>query len=366
MTHPPSSTTDSNNTGPSAGPIAGPIAGIDLGGTNMQVGVVRFEQAEPGFSILGRSKRKTKADLGQAEVIERIAVAIERACEDAGVAVTDLAAVGLGAPGAIDPFTGIIHEAVNLRWNDLPIADLLRARLGVPIYLDNDVNVAIVGEHRLGAGRGASSLLGVWCGTGVGGGIILNNALHYGHFLTAGEIGHMRVLPTNPRGSRSLENNCSRSAISERVVKLIRANRTSLLAEITGGDFDRVKSSALGEAYHRGDALVTEVADDAADLLAVHLAGLQTLLGFERIILGGGLTEALGAPWVERIAQRVHLETFPDEAKGVRVLATELDDDAGLLGAAVLAAERLGNAAYHAGRVPATPASQPLDPSPPA
>lgn len=324
-----------------------PIVGIDLGGTNMQVGVVRFEAG--AYRLLGRSKRKTKGDLGEAEVIERIAVAVERACAEAMITPADLAAVGLGAPGAVQPFTGVIHEAVNLRWNDLAIADRLRARLGVPIYLDNDVNVAIVGEHRLGAGRGARHLLGVWCGTGVGGGIIFDNRLHYGHFLTGGEIGHMHVLPNNPPGSRSLEHNCSRSAITDRIVKLIQANRKSILPSLTGGDLSRVKSSALGEAFRQGDELVREVVDDAAKLMGIHLAGLQTLLGFERIVLGGGLTEALGEPWVARVAEFVRKDTFPDEAKGVEVVATQLADDAGLVGAAVLACERLGDPSYHAG-----------------
>ncbi|MCW5776510.1 MAG: ROK family protein, partial [Phycisphaeraceae bacterium] len=175
-----------------------------------------------------------------------------------------------------------------------------------------------------------------------GGGGALGGRLHYGHFLTAGEIGHMHVLPTNPPGQRSLEHNCSRSAVVDRIVRLVRSNRKSMVVDLVGGDFDKIRSKTIAEAYAAGDALVREVVDDSADLLGAHVGGIVTLLALPRVVLGGGLTEAVGPPYVARVREAVRRVAFPDKCKAVEVMASELLDDAGIVGAALLAAERIG------------------------
>lgn len=320
----------------------GPVIGIDLGGTNMQVGVVRrdaTEQSSPDGLILGRTKLKTKAEDGRDAVIERIVRAIEEACEDAGVKTSDLSAVGIGAPGAVDPRTGVVLEAVNLRWNDVPLAKLLTDQIGCPTVVDNDVNVAVYGEDRLGAGNGSDFLLGVWVGTGVGGGLILDGKLYYGSAGTAGEVGHVHAMPMNPPGVRSLEHNCSRTALVNRLVFLMKANRPSMIHELTEGKYEKIKSRILGEAYHAGDELTVEVIDESARLLGSCIGGFVTALSLDRIVLGGGVTEALGEPYVSKVRDRVRAVAFPDRLKNVDVVATKLEDDAGLLGAALLAIE---------------------------
>ncbi|MBM4107406.1 MAG: ROK family protein [Phycisphaerae bacterium] len=313
-----------------------PVCGIDLGGTNIQIGVVG-----PKGRLLGESKKKTKADEGQDAILSRLIDGVDEACAAAGIARRDLAAIGIGAPGAIDPDAGVVLEAVNLRWTDMPLASVLSRRAGVPVVVDNDVNVAVWGEYRYGSGRGASDILGVWCGTGIGGGLILDNRLYYGRFKTAGEIGHTILLPQNPPGSRSLEHNCSRTAVVERIVRLIRANRKSALTDMCEGDYDKIKSRMLGKAYADGDALTVEVVDSAAELLGISIAGVVTLLSLERIILGGGLVEALGKPFVEGVQKSVKRHVFPDRCRKVEVVASELEDHAGVLGAAAIAVERL-------------------------
>jgi len=312
-----------------------PIIGIDLGGTNMQVGVV-----SPDRKLLSTARRKTKADEGQDAVIGRIIDGIEEACASAKLKVGDLGAVGIGAPGAVDPHEGVVLEAVNLRWKNTPLAEILTKKLGVRTYLDNDVNVAVFGEHRMGAGRGASHLFGVWIGTGIGGGLIFDDELYYGHFLTAGEFGHMILFPNNPPGHRSVEHNCSRSAVVDQIVRLIKANRQSMLTEMFDGDFDKVKSKQLAKAYEAGDEVTREVIDHAAEMLGIAIGSIVTLLSVQRVVLGGGLTEAIGARWVDLVRESAARIAFPDRCKEVEVVASELEDDAGVLGAALLAGER--------------------------
>lgn len=324
------------------------IVGIDLGGTNMQVGVVRFGSAG-GFKIIGREKKKTKADQGLEGVLDRVAKAVQAACDNAGVQLDSIDAIGIGAPGVIDPCRGVVVEAVNLRWTDAEVSRMLRARIGRPVLLDNDVNAAVLGEHRHGAARGARTVLGVWVGTGIGGGLILNGEMWYGQWLSAGEIGHMWALPQCSPGNRSLEHNCSRSAIVDRITRLIRANRKSMIEELVDGDLTKIRSMDLAKAYDAGDDLVCEVVDHAAELLGIHLGSVNTLLSLETIVLGGGVTEALGKPWVERVAKWVRKVSFPDKAKEVDVVATRLADDAGVVGAAMLAAERSGDGRFFGG-----------------
>lgn len=310
--------------------------GIDLGGTNIQIGAVSDE-----FRLLATTKRKTRAEEGLESVLERITDGIDEACRGAGVAVTDLTGIGIGAPGAVDATEGVVLEAVNLRWNDVPLASIMSKRLKVPVFLDNDVNVAVYGENRLGSGKNAENLLGVWVGTGIGGGLILNGKLYYGHFFTAGEIGHTILFPGNPPGIRSLEHNCSRTAVVDRLARLISGNRKSSVMAMVDGDVTRIKSRTIGKAFADGDALTVEIVESVAYLIGVSVAGVVTLLSLPRVVLGGGLTEALGQPFVDLVQRSARRHAFPDVCRKVDVVASRLEDNAGVLGAAMIAAERL-------------------------
>lgn len=303
----------------------------------MQIGLV-----SPDNKIMGEAKRKTKADEGLEAILARMISGIEESLAAAGTGLGAVGAVGIGAPGAVDPETGVVLEAVNLRWNDVPVAALLSKRLGVPVFLDNDVNVAVLGEHRMGTGKGFRDILGVWLGTGIGGGLILNDRLYYGHFLTAGEIGHTTLLPSAPVGHRSLEHNCSRTAVVDRIVRLIRANRKSIIPAMVENDLDKIKSKTLAKAYEAGDELTVEVVQETAHLLGIAVAGVVTLLSLPCVILGGGLTEALGKPFVDLVEEHVRRHAFPDRCKAVRVIASRLEDHAGVYGAAFIARDRLG------------------------
>lgn len=331
-----------------------PIVGIDLGGTNINVGVC--EPTPDGtLRVLPESRvnKKTQAILGVSAVIDRIADAASESVELAGLTMKQVGGIGIGAPGALDATTGVVLKAPNLGFVNIPLAARLSKKLGRPVYLENDVNAAACGEWKQGAAVGVRDLLAVWIGTGVGGGLILDGKLYSGGLLTAGEIGHMTLIPGAPLGRRSVEHNCSRTAVAERLVFLVGAGHQSVLRKSIDeerkrlrdkGDFDPsklIRSRHIAEAYKKGDELTHKVIEETAVLLGTAVAGVVTLLSLPRVVLGGGLTEALGEPWVRLVRAAVKANVFPSDLRKVEVLGTALRDSAGVVGAAALARDNL-------------------------
>jgi glucokinase len=310
-----------------------PVVGIDIGGTNMQVGVV-----DPTNRISGRAARRTAPERGLDAVIETLADGVGEACAEAGLAIGDVGAVGIAAAGAMDIPAGVVLDAPNLRWYDVPLRDLVRDRLQRPVVLENDVNGAAWGEHRLGAGAGAGArdALGVWIGTGIGGGLILDDRIHHGAYFTAGEIGQTIVAPDADRW-RTLEERASRSGMRRLIDTALPDRPDCVLHETIGGDASRLGTDELVRAYDAGDALVRSVVDRGADLIGIAIADTVTMLALDTVYVGGGITEAMGAPYVERINASFRANVFPDRCRACRFLVTKLAADAGLLGAALIA-----------------------------
>ncbi len=312
-----------------------PVIGIDLGGTNMQIGAVNAAS-----KITGRSKKKTRATEGLSKVVERICDGVQEACGEAGIKVKDCGALGIGAPGAINPHDGVVLMAPNLRWTDVPLADILRKKLGIPVVVDNDVNVAVLGEHRLGAGKGYSDMVGIWLGTGVGGGFIFNNQLYYGANFTAGEVGHTMLFPHNPPGSRKVEDNCSRTAVVDRILRLIR-NHKSIIPELADNNLSEVRAKTVSMAYAKKDRVTVDVIHNVAELLGVVCSTYVTALSLPLVVLGGGLSEAMGEDLAKPVREHTRRLVFPESLRRVEVVCTKLEADAGLLGASIMARELL-------------------------
>src|SRR6266542_5578393 len=190
----------------------GYVAAVDLGGTKILAAVFG-----PDGQIAARAKKATGKDHAPSAVIDRIAGCVRDAAADAGVAAMELRAVGLGAPGVCDVDAGVVKSAPNLDWIDVPLRAELQDRLSVPVALNNDVRVAVIAEHAVGAGRGVANMIGVWPGTGLGGGLILGGHLYTGTAGMAGEIGHTTVLAGGPKcgcgGRGHLEALASRTGI---------------------------------------------------------------------------------------------------------------------------------------------------------
>lgn len=313
------------------------VVGVDLGGTNMQVGVVDGHNG-----IVGRARGKTLADEGVEAVIDRLCDAIHSACQDAGIKPGDLGAVGIGAPSPIDSTCRIIINAVNLRWRDVPLADLVGKQLGgVPTTLDNDVNVAVWGECILGAARGFRNVLGVWIGTGIGGGLVIEGQLHHGTYGTAGEIGQGVILPNGGPASEKLEDHAARSAMERRAIHLLRANEPSSMRDMVNGDVDQIRIRHIADAVQQGDGLALRIAQHSARMVAIAAANSATLLSLDCIVLGGGGVESLGDWYMQQVRGVFDKVVFPDTLRQCAIVTTQLRDNAGLLGAALLARERL-------------------------
>ncbi len=312
------------------------VVGVDLGGTKILAAVV-----DPEGHILSRAKMRTQAHRPAAEVIARIAEAVRRAVADAELTLQDIGAVGVAAPGVLDAQAGVVRFAPNLHWHDVPLSAALRQQLGVPVYLENDVNMGTLAEHTLGAGRGAKDLVGIFVGTGIGGGIILDGRLHRGRNGSAGEVGHMVVQIGGPRcgcGRRGcLEAVASRTAIVRDLTEAIEDGAKSVLPELVKGDLSRITSGVLAKAVARGDKLTISVLKRATKGLGIGIAGIVNFLGPEMIILGGGVIEALDDSWLDRVRKVAHKYAMPNAMEGVKIVRAQLGDDAVVLGAAVLA-----------------------------
>lgn len=306
--------------------------GIDLGGTNIQAGVM-----DANHKLLARARTKTKADQGSDVVLQRLCNLVDKVLDDAKLKRNDIAAAGIGAPGAIDVKTGTVITAVNLRWNQFPLAEKLGKMLDMPVVVDNDVNVGAWGEYKLGAAQGVDEMLAIFIGTGIGGGLVLGGKLYHGVNLTAGEIGHTVIDADAPLGRSTLENLASRTSVVNQLTQLIRANHPSVITSITKGNLSKIRSKVIAEAIEQKDPLTTQIVRNAAVYVGTAAANAVTLLSLPCVVLGGGLTDALGETWVKMVRTTFIEKVFPNELRDCKIVAGKLGDDAGILGAALLA-----------------------------
>ncbi len=320
--------------------------GIDLGGTKILVAVV-----DSNGHVIGTGKKATQAEKGPEAVIARIEKTMDEALENAKIKKEKIAAIGIGAPGIIDSARGVAVYLTNLPgWKNVEVAKALKKWHTVPVTLSNDVRVAAVGEHRVGAGKGAHSMIAVFVGTGVGGGIILNNQPYVGFRSSAGEVGHMIKLADGPyepgAGVRGgIEAIARRRAIDRDLRAGIASGRKSVLPDLIkekGGD--TITSSVLAKAVSKNDPLTLDVLRRAAHYLGLHAASLINVLDPEMLVYGGGVVEGLGEWMVSQIRDtaRQHAINKHDLDK-IRIVEAKLGEQAGVIGAALMALDALKN-----------------------
>ena len=310
--------------------------GIDLGATKISTALV-----DAAGKIIARDYRETRAAEGQKAVIERMVYAAHRVMGEAGIAPSQVTAVGVCSPGPIDVRTGVVTAPPNLPgWKNVPLKQLIEEALGITTFMENDANAAALGEHRFGAGRGVQDMIYVTASTGIGGGLILNGQLYGGTTGAAGEIGHMTVLPWGPYcgcGNRGcLEALASGTAIARDGRELVRRGVPTLIAELAEGHSERVTAKLVAEAADKGDIEAQEILAEAMGYLSVGMASLVNLFNPELIVIGGGLTN-LGDGLFGPVRRAIERRAFPAAARAVKVVPAELGGDVGVLGAVAVA-----------------------------
>jgi glucokinase len=312
--------------------------GVDIGGTKIQAAAIRDRRIEGSF-------RTATPLTGVADLETAIVTTVEHVLADTGADRGSLRGIGLAIPGAVDTSAGTVSSSPNLPGlqepDPVPVGpDISRALDGVPVTLGNDVSVAVLGEHRRGAGRPFKNLLGVWIGTGVGGGLILEGELFEGRG-AAGELGHITVKPGGRMcsdGKRGhLEAYAGRGRMEARARELAKKGRHTILFKLQEKKGrPRLSSGIWLEAMEKGDRIANQLIEEAVWGLGVGLASVQNLLDLEAIVIGGGLGDRLGSPFIDRIAEEMRPQLFVPERPPVLV-PTEFRDLSGAVGAAVLA-----------------------------
>lgn len=308
--------------------------GVDLGGTKILAGVFSSRG-----QWRGREKRATPFEGNSRDLVEAVIATIDGALASASLSRSRVAAIGIGSPGPLDPERGLILRSPNIAARRVYLGPRIEKEFSRRVVLDNDVNMAVRGEWRAGAGRGHRNLVGLWVGTGIGGCVIVDGRVVTGVNRNAGELGHMivearKARPGTDRGS--LEWEASKSGMARWLRREIRKGReTSLRKRILARG--RLHSRVLGNAFRERDALAVEVLERSAGLVGIAIANLFDALAPELFILGGGVVEDVGAPYVRLAREAALAHAFSTELARPRVVASHLKDAAGPLGAALAA-----------------------------
>jgi glucokinase len=318
-----------------------PRGGIDLGGTKIQTVVVDADN-----KVLGESRRPTPTEGGPEDVAREMEAALREAAAQASLGTRDLAGVGVGSPGDADERTGVVSDARNLPgWiGPFPLGEHLAAQLGIPVRIGNDVQMAVQGEFELGAAKEFNTILGVWWGTGVGGGLILDGKPWLGRGAAA-EIGHVVVKLGGARctcGRKGcMEAYAGRMAMEIKARKEVHQGAKTKLFEIMEErGRDRLTSGVWERALKHGDDLATRLMDRAVKALGAGVASCVNVIDPEAVIIGGGLGVRMGERYVRRIAARMHPHLFVDD-RPPEVRLAGLGDLGGAIGAALLVDTRV-------------------------
>ncbi len=310
--------------------------GIDLGGTNIAVGVVNDK-----FEIVGRGKKKTNSPRPAEEIADDIAAACYMALEDAGITLEDVNSAGIGAPGSIDPVNGVIATSNNLHFDKVPMVELVSSRLGgVRCYIENDANAAAYGEFMAGAGKGTNDFITITLGTGVGCGIIIGGKLFTGSNYAGGELGHTVMVYGGEQctcGRKGCwETYASATALIRQTKAAMQQNRDSVMWELVDGNIERVSGRTSFDAMRKGDAAGKAVVDQYALYVACGITNVVNTFQPEVLCIGGGIShegETLIAPIREDNERQRYSKNV---AKQTEIRAAELGNDAGIIGAACL------------------------------
>lgn len=302
--------------------------GVDVGGTTIVYGVI----TEKGQLIKEKSTI-TKPERGASEILKEIlAICLEWIQED-----TSIVSVGIGLPGTVDPLRGIAEDCPNLHWVDVDVLALFRNKVNIPVYVENDVRCMALAERTYGAARGTENAICLAIGTGIGSGIFVRGELLRGTGGSAGEVGHMTLIPMGGEQCGCNNTGCwetlaSASAVVRNARSRMEHARRIGIPTVLKEPLDGKK---VTDAALNGDAIASAVLEETGKFLGIGLANLVNLFNPECIVIGGGMSmagELLFSPAKKEMLKRV----MPNPLKDVRIIPAELGPAAGVIGAALL------------------------------
>jgi glucokinase len=313
-----------------------PVLAIDLGGTKINAAIISSKG-----QIRAKEYRLTLANKGPEIVISRIFSAIDHLLKTENINITQLDSISIAAAGAIDINRGLVTASPNLPdWCDIALRDILKEKYGINTILLNDASAAALGEHHFGAGKGVSNLVLLTLGTGIGGGIIIDDKLYSGVNGSAGEIGHMTIdingIIDTCGNVGCLETLASGTAIAREVMRRVRQGEKTSLTEIVKDKIENITAEKVEIAARGGDPLAMEVISQAGTYLGVGLVNVVNIFNPEMIIIGGGVAK-MADLLLNPARQIVRERAFQLAVGAVRVVPAQLGNDAGILGAAVFA-----------------------------
>ena len=313
--------------------------GVDLGGTKILSGVFDSQ-----LTLLQTAKLSTKSGRGFDAVVDRIARCVLDAIDEADMSLKQVRAIGIGAPGAIRPESGEVIFAPNLEWEDAPLKKALEKQLSVPVFVENDCNSCALGVYEMELKGKPKSMLGIFLGTGIGGGILLDGRIYRGFNGTAGELGHMVLEVGGPKcgcgNNGCFEALASRTALFREIQQRVKAGEKTVLTDALGPELENLKSGDLRKALRKGDKLVEKVVESAAEYTGIAVGNLINIFNPEVVVLGGGVIDALEDDMMSIIVETAKDYAMPGTAKGIEIMASKLGDNAGITGGAVLARQR--------------------------
>ena len=318
------------------------LLGVDLGGSHISAALV-----DQAGRILQRRKAPTAVEAGPDGIIAGIVELLREVISVSGVTRRELAGIGLGIPGLIDSSRGLSIFSPNLFWHNVQVVRPIEREFNLPTFMDNDVRCATLAEAWYGAGRGVANLICLTIGTGIGSGLMVDGQLVRGATESAGEIGHMTIEKDGPRcncGNHGcLEALAAGPAIARRAREAIEKGVETVMLAMVGGQPDRLDAAVVTQAARQGDPVAWEIIELAALYLGIGIANYINLVNPELVIIGGGVAQAgelLLAPMRRVVGQRA----MKVQAATARVVPARLGEDAGVIGAAALVLERLGEA----------------------
>lgn len=309
--------------------------GIDLGGTNIAAAVV-----DENYKIIGTGKVKTNCPRPAEEIAEDMYKAGMMAIENSGLKLEDVAEVGVGAPGSVNPKTGFICYSNNLGFVNLPLGEILEKKFGKKVYLENDANAAAFGEQLAGAGKGAEQFVAITLGTGVGGGVIINGHILSGMNSAGGELGHTVIVKDGEHCSCG-RNGCweayaSATGLIRQTKAAMEKDKQSKMWELVNGDIDAVSGRTAFDGLRAGDETAKAVVSGYCEYVACGLTNIINIFQPDVLCIGGGISKE-GETLVAPIREYVEKERYSKNVdKQTIIKAAELGNDAGIIGAAFL------------------------------